>query len=57
MITVEPCVALFMVSVNLTNLANINLVLDKTCRINLGQSDDLCDQLKFMNISSDQEKS
>lgn len=51
-ITIEPCVALFMVGVNLTNLANLNLLLEKTCRVNLGHSDELCHDLINRNDNS-----
>lgn len=50
-ITIEPCVAIFMVAVNLSSLANQNLLLDKVCRVNLGHSDDLCDDLINRNLA------
>lgn len=45
LITVEPVVAIFIVGVYLTSIANVNLILDKTCRVNFGKSDQLCDAL------------
>lgn len=44
-ITIEPCVALFMVAYSLSNLANQNILLEKACRVNLGHSDELCHDL------------
>lgn len=45
MVTVEPCIAIFLIAMSVTGIANQNLLLDKTCRVNLGHSDELCDAL------------
>lgn len=45
MITVEPCIAIFLIAMSVTGIANQNLLLDKTCRVNLGYSDEICDAL------------
>lgn len=45
MVTVEPCMAIFLIAMSVTGIANQNLLLDKTCRVNLGHTDDLCDAL------------
>lgn len=45
MVTVEPCIAIFLVAMSVTGIANQNLLLDKTCRVNLGYSDEICDAL------------
>lgn len=52
LITVEPCVAIFMIAVNLTTLANVNLLLDKACRVNLAYDPDLCDSLIRRNLTT-----
>lgn len=44
-ITVEPCMAIFLIAMSVTTIANQNLLLDKTCRVNLGHTDQLCDSL------------
>lgn len=41
-----------MVAVNLSMVANENLLLDKVCRVNLGYSNELCDTLMQRNLSS-----
>lgn len=51
MVTVEPCVLFYLLANYLTSLANQNLILDRICRVNLGQSDDLCDTLKDQNFT------
>lgn len=45
MVTIEPCMAIYLIAMSVTSLANQNLLLDKTCRVNLGHSRELCDAL------------
>lgn len=45
MVTVEPCMAIFLIAMSVTTIANQNLLLDKTCRVNLQYSDEMCDAL------------
>lgn len=52
MVTVEPCMAIFLIALSVTSIANQNLLLDKTCRVNLGKSDELCDALIRRDIAN-----
>ena len=53
MVTVEPCIAIFLVAMSVTSIANQNLLLDKTCRVNLEYSQELCDALIARDLSNE----
>ena len=51
LVTVEPCIAVFFIASSLTTIANQNLLLDKTCRVNLDYDQDLCDRVVDRDVT------
>ncbi|CAG5049224.1 unnamed protein product [Parnassius apollo] len=50
-ITVEPCLFTFMLCTALSSLAVQNMHLEKSCRVNLQYSDEICDRIRDRNTT------
>lgn len=56
MITTEPCISMYLIGMFVSLIANQNLLMDKTCRINLQYGDDLCDALNRRETADNSSK-
>lgn len=52
-ITVEPCMFLFVFPLIVCILTSQNLILEKTCRVSLNFSEEICDSLKLQTIEGE----
>ncbi|XP_023937035.1 uncharacterized protein LOC112045177 [Bicyclus anynana] len=50
-ITVEPCLFVYMLCTALSSLAVQNMHLEKSCRVNCGFSEDICDRIRDRNTT------
>ncbi|XP_026763358.2 solute carrier family 46 member 3-like [Galleria mellonella] len=54
--TVEPCLFMYMFCTSLSALAVQNMHLDKSCRVNLNFSEDVCDRIRDLNTTNLEEE-
>lgn len=56
LVTVEPCLILYLLGMVLSSIANQNLLMDKTCRGNLNYDSAICDALISRDIGDNATK-